>query len=206
MWGAEAPVYQYQCFNQQVTPRVQEARLRLRHHALRKSSPRKPNAAWAGEQLALVFQHPVTSERPDPSTTYASMSSRRWIKHCVLTISSYKLGPGNSGVMLWRWFILAAEIWRKEGISAELSRASLHPEVIGNQAVNLLRHYPTAYDLFGRSGRARSKQELALMPDMHGPLRSGASQLADDQPLHDVAKVMPDRRSARWRCGTASQR
>ena len=53
----------------------------------------------------------------------------------------------------------------------ELSRDSRFPEAIREQAVRLLRHYPTA-DAIYLAGRVeeRSRQELALVADKHGPL------------------------------------
>lgn len=53
----------------------------------------------------------------------------------------------------------------------ELSIDSRLPEAIRNQAVCLLRHYPTADAIYlaGRVGE-RSRQELALVADKHGPL------------------------------------
>ncbi|EME01667.1 hypothetical protein GFK97_03335 [Pseudomonas stutzeri] len=53
----------------------------------------------------------------------------------------------------------------------ELARDTSLPESVRYQAKNLLRHYPTA-ETISLAGRAeeRSKQELSLLADKHGPL------------------------------------
>ena len=53
----------------------------------------------------------------------------------------------------------------------ELARDTSLPESLRYQAKNLLRHYPTAEAVW-LAGRVeeRSKQELSLLADKHGPL------------------------------------
>ncbi|HHM6939978.1 TPA: BPSL0761 family protein [Pseudomonas aeruginosa] len=71
----------------------------------------------------------------------------------------------------WVNFPSAPTIVQTRDFLQELARDTSLPESVRYQAKNLLRHYPTAEAVW-LAGRVeeRSKQELSLLADKHGPL------------------------------------
>lgn len=66
----------------------------------------------------------------------------------------------------------------------ELARNMSLPESVRNQATNLLRHYPTAEAVL-LAGRVeeRSRKELSLLADKHGPLHPVLVSLLVNDPM-----------------------